>query len=481
MLKLSIVDANDYQGVVTKSEKWIANLVSTVGQWLIWESQQAGVTLYPPEEADIILVAHAGSVDWYPSVRRVLWKLKIEHQADKRGDRPYIIAGGMADTTPFTTLKIADAMAVGEGYTLVRKLLKEMIHTSLKLVDDWLTEYPHSLTRHQLAPLTFDQDRPWLLSQTVQSPLVSPDNYVDWDAPPPLRLPDNVVRLMGSRGCKLKCKFCAMSARTPFSFNPNDIHLLNQVKAMNRAGEKCLIVTNDITNLPYFHKIHRYGKLAHQSLTLNGVRKRENREAIIRMGLKIVRLGIEGLSERIRTAFGKPIGKEELIGVLADFHRLKRNSHLFYIVGVPWERQVDWDQHKEFYAELTRAIEWGICRIKYTSFLPDPPSPLARFLPAMNYMPRIRDFGRWTTDNYASRHMVAIKPRQEKSRIRDYAYALQVHRNVIKKMVSPDQNIDLAPTLEDAHRLPWEIIAWPSSVKVRWRAGETYKRFMDVN
>jgi hypothetical protein len=65
-------------------------------------------------------------------------------------------------------------------------------------------------------------------------------------------------------------------------------------------------------------------------------------------------------------------------------------------------------------------------------------------------------------------------------RIEDYATSYGVDKSVIAGLLSYDQTIDLAPDLEDAYRLPWEIITWPLPIEKRWRLGDSYKRTMGV-
>ena len=125
-------------------------------------------------------------------------------------------------------------------------------------------------------------------------------------------------------------------------------------------------------------------------------------------------------------------------------------------------------------------MRWGVCRIKYTSFVPDPPTPLARLLPAMEYTDRMAELKLWITRNAATRHSMSVWARQITARIDDYATSYGVSKDVITGLLRYDRTIDLAPTLEDAHRMPWEIIGWPLSIEKRWRLGESYKKVMGV-
>lgn len=41
-----------------------------------------------------------------------------------------------------------------------------------------------------------------------------------------------------------------------------------------------------------------------------------------------------------------------------------------------------------------------------------------------------------------------------------------------------DPTIDLAPTVEDAYYMPWEIIQWPLATAKRWHLSRSYMRYM---
>lgn len=474
MLRVAVLDAND------ESEAAISGTTSIVAHWLVWELGRAGVAPVPPAEADVILLAFAGGTDWGRVARRYLRRHKVQPDAHKRGGRPYVIAGGAAEATPLTTLQVADAVAVGEGFRFVRGLLSLIGHgCSAEVLREWVEAYPHALERCQVEALERDAVRPWLLAAPPVA-LATPDDYVPWDELPLVRGDDQVVRIIAEKGCWQKCKFCAVTYRQTNRQNPDAERVLGQIAALGRRGERVQLVTNDVTNLDYFRRVPDHGVLAQQSLTLAGLRDPATLEAVLRAKPRIIRIGVEGLSPRIRQAFGKPMAREELLAMLARLHDNKQQTHLFYIIGAPYEQEADWAEYRRFYAELALLIKWGVCRIKYTSFVPDPPTPLARFLPATQYVDRMDELKLWVTRNAATRHSMSVWARRLPSRIKDYAAAYGVSEPVIQGLLRYDQTVDLAPTLEDAARLPWEVIGWPLSMEKRWRLGESYKKVMGV-
>ena len=118
MLKIALVDANK------RANKKYAGIVSSiVGGWLVWEAKQKGIELLTERqaEADIILLAFAGAMDYLANGKSYLRRSKIEPDPHKRNRVPYIIAGGPVDASPFEAIQIADAFAVGEAYNFIRE------------------------------------------------------------------------------------------------------------------------------------------------------------------------------------------------------------------------------------------------------------------------------------------------------------------------------------------------------------------------
>lgn len=479
MYSFGIIDANETPRDI--GEGWIDSVTSIVGQWLKWEIEKRDLSLVEPQNADILFLVHAGAIDWTQNCRRYLKRAELEYRANNRVG-PYVIAGGAVDVMPFTALEIADALAIGEAYNFVRAILDKVeAGGRLDIIRQWIIDYDHAIERTQISDIKRDNVRPWLLHEQPDEPLATPDRDVDWDSPPPVRNPDGVTRIVGSKGCWLKCKFCATTYRQPFQKNEDEQRILHKVGRMTDMGERVQIVTNDVASLPYLDRVSDYGRLSNQSLTIKGVSEEKYLKAIIRAGLKVARFGVEGLSERIRTAFGKPISNDRLLSILRFFHTNKRNSHMFYIINVPYEREQDWLEFREFYDNLRRVVDWGVCRLKYTAFVPAPPAPLARFVSPLNYSYKMDTLKEWQGYNAASRHILNIWGRREKSTLVDWSDVLQVPPQTLQDFVSETETTDLAPTLEDAYRLPWEIIGWPQTVEQRWHLGEVYKQHMEAS
>lgn len=469
MLTVGLVDANEKAG-----REWAGIASSVIGGWLRWEAERVGLSFGSPATADVVLLVFAGALDYIENTARELRRVGIDPDSARRQGRPYIITGGPIDATPLTALSIADALAVGEAYAFIRMLFQMIVGgAAVEDIQAWVTEYPHAIERGQVAGLARDPRHPWLLAKTAPK-LARPDTYIDWGVPP-VRSDDKVVRVIGSKGCHFKCTFCATTYRQTYQRNENEGQVLGTLAALKKRGERVQIVSNDPLNLPYYRRIKT--RLDSQSFTVQEMQDADNRRAVIRAGIGIARFGVEGISERIRKAFAKPIANDELLAILAELHAHKVNTHMFFIVGAPYETTDDWQELREFYARLATTIRSGICRIKLTTFVNTPPAPLARYVPGLMYEQEQARFRDWVSGNAASRHLVYVRGRGGKTHLANVAEQLAVPVTVVTPLAA-SACVDLAPTLEEARRLTWEVVEWPLPVELRWRMGEVYRKKM---
>jgi radical SAM superfamily enzyme YgiQ (UPF0313 family) len=470
--KLALIDANEPTSGAYRADY----VASIVGYWLIHEAGQAHMKLTEPRAADIILLVHAGAINFVQAARRELRRHGIEPDAGKRAG-PYIIAGGAIASAPFTVMEIANAVAVGEGYAFVRELFRLVrAGASLAKIKQWIIAYPHALERSQLAGYRRDHARPWLLAPGSAGPIADPDGRIDWSVPP-IRSDDKVVQVMAAKGCPNKCKFCATSWEQHYQYREDGAYAVALLRQLKNAGERVRLVSNDPAALPWFPDIDIH--LDAQSFTFRALKSPAARAALMRSRPSSCRIGVEGLSYRQRVAYGKPIANDALLALLADVHGHKLDSHLFFIVCGPYETEADWQEYAEFYYRLSRAIVRGVCRVKYTTFTPAPPAPLARFVPGGELRRRPAQFKDWVARHSAGRHMFSIWPRGPKTVAEHTSDLLSAPPEFVRAWVNGPGCMDLAPSVEDACRLPWEVIKWPWSPESRWKAAGVYARAME--
>ncbi len=477
MLTIGLVDAN------ARANKKYAGIVSSVvGKWLTYELSQKGIVLVEPKTADIVLLAFAGAMDYIASAKTYLRREGIEPLSNKRKRAPYVIAGGPVDSSPFEAITIADAVAIGEGYTFIRGLA-DMVAGNAALADirRWIMEFPHALEREQIESLARDAERPWLLKDKPPV-LATPDTYIDWMGTPPIQADDKVVRVLGSKGCHLKCAFCATSYRQEYQMNPNGLAVERTVRALVAGGERVQILSNDPANLKFWPNIR--SKMASQSFTIMEMRDKALRDALKESGVGIARFGVEGVSERIRQSFGKKISNDELLDITGELHQSKLNTRWFMIMGAPFENDEDWDNFRGLHYRLARLLNHGVCQIKFTAFVPNPPAPLVRYLPSFRYNDNLKKHVAWLRDHAVSRHVMCYYGNQRPSQEKSIAEQLAISPVLVGRLADMAEDtgrpFDFFPSVDDAERAPWEMIGWPISAAQRWKIAGIYARRMST-
>lgn len=475
MLKLGIIDANsrasaDYDGLMP----------STVGGWLDWEIDKRHMEWTKPHEADVVFLCHSGAIDWRVSCRRALKRAGIMRSTTFREMKPYVITGGPIDAAPLTAISMSDAVMIGEAYVGVRMVLDAIDDDPSFDVEDletMLAGYLHAITARQAAHVKQDPGKPWLMLEPYDA-LACPDIEVDWSVPP-VKGDDGVVRVIGSKGCHKKCAFCATTYRQPYQVNPKGGRVVGTVKALQRQGERVQVISNDPADLPFFRKLT--GHMASQSFTIDELLDDDNRRMLIANKPGIARFGVEGISERIRRAFGKPVPDQAIIDLLAELHANKVKTHMFFIIGAPFETADDWEALRVFWRRVAReATLWGVCRWKFTAFMPAPPAPLSRFVGGGAYVRRQSAFKSWVVTNCAASHHVLIPGRTADSQWENVGEMLGLPMEYARHAWSKKKHtVDLAPTLEEFERMPAEIVTWPLDAARRYKVSEVYRKRME--
>lgn len=478
MLKLAIANAN-----TSKVDDWVdtLNLNTIVAGWLQYEMSKFSLGLVHPSEADVVFLVHSGEVDFRHHCQQALRQVGIQWDARKRNHKPYIITGGAVDASPLVALEIADALAVGEAYNFIRQLLP-IIKNNGDIADvrAFITEYPHAIERGQVEVFERDPANPHLLKDAPPI-LASPDPYIDWGDMPSFEGGDGVLRATASKGCHLKCAFCATTYRQIYQVSDNQDLLIQQMVDAKNARRGISLVTNDAAALPFYDKIVETKQLQFQSVTIKALRNPKILADVISGTQKLIRTGVEGLSERTRQAYGKPVSNAELVHIVSEFQKHKKNFRLFFIGGAPYETSEDWDDFGILLNELAQVVQWGRSQIKITAFNPQPPTPLVYFMPDMSYQRNYELFYanyKLKNDNI---HIMFMPPRVPKTRVRDVAHAFGVSILVASDWLHSQGTLDLAPTLDHAKRFPHEMIQWYLPVEKRWKLSRSYMKRMGVS
>ncbi len=475
VLKLAILDANQK----TTKDIETGTLSSVVGQWFKWEIENSGLSLSNPKEADVIFVVHSGVIQFVENVNGMLRHYGISSNVSSRGLSPYLITGGQIDVQPLTALRICNAVNIGEGYELVRLIMPYIKGGGdLKGLQQLVVDFPHAIEYTQTTSFSFDRDRPWLMTEEAPA-LATPSDLIDWWGVPLSISDDNVIRILTSKGCHGHCLFCATSWGQKYQYNPDWERLNRTIRQLSQRHMRYLLISNDPVALPYFTKLAGL-TLDSESVTLRELMKPEIFEKISKSRVKIIRIGVEGVSERIRQAVGKPIKHADLVDALVKLNNVYGyDSHMFFIAGLPGETEDDWLELRDLYKALAKKITYRLIRAKFTSFVSTPPAPLMRFVTSSAYNDRFETFYSWIIHNAANRHFLTIKPQMPKSLSRAISAMLYADREFIFNQIMAG-GVDMFPHISDLRRAPSELVGWKEPPELRWRAAETYKKRMGL-
>ncbi len=293
---------------------------------LKWWFVRHGGIITGPEDADLVCVSFCSprEVDVLKSARVV---------ASKHGLR--VLAGGCEAYTGSTYLAWADYLCVGEGY----ELLKELASAS--------------------DPMSILDDYGNVLGSA--DGLVTPDYHIPWGELPSVQTAQYAFYYLAGRGCRKKCKFCMTSWTQPHQTIPPA--LLDQAGNQVTGRTKLVYVTND----------DGLGDGAGSTTLKNFINSDRDKWPMV------TRLGIEGVTEKRRRSFAKPISDEEIAAAIIKAKRIRRQLELFFIVGFPDDPEPV--SAFEKIADLigTETARYPRVYMKFTWFEPCPHTPLANW------------------------------------------------------------------------------------------------------
>lgn len=327
-----------------------------------------------PTDADIILA----TVSSQQGVSELRGALRRTGNKTAR-----VIVGGGGAYAPAVFDGIADAVCVGEGARFMRTLLTDGYEAVMALPETWI---PGDARK------------------------VIPNEEFPWDVPP-LNHPDGTVRVFGSRGCRYKCLFCQTGWETSYRCNPDPARLQAQTDRLEQSGARVALITNDGAE----RHVCLHGQQEFLSVRLDNLMRML---PITRRTTKSVRIGVEGISERLRDAVGKPVPNTDLLNATFSLLANGVGVRWFFIPGLPGEIDDDYDDLRFLVRELHK-LPKGCAMMNFHSFIPQPATPLGVLPLVDDYWERFDEFRRWFFHGPGfTRHVQIVAPNQYKGRMR---------------------------------------------------------------
>lgn len=282
-----------------------------------------------------------------------------------------IVGGHPMQNNPRPCIPFADAICVGEGETWIRK--------ALTLLDE--TNDIKSLS---------------VLPGTIITSLWKPENDVpkaNFESPLPINPPylnrpntrSAAWYIEFARGCPFKCHYCELGHSVPY--RAYDTEYLKTVidQADTKITRKINPYAPDEASVPRYNELYEYlntkgynagfASMRVDSILKNMPNLKKN---------QLVRVGIDGLTEKTRFRVNKKITDEQIIEY---FKVMIEKGHvtfkMFMIIGYPWDTIEDFKQFETLMINIKnlRLAKNVSLRIKWTPFIPQPCTPLANAIP----------------------------------------------------------------------------------------------------
>jgi len=337
--------------------------------WLRWEIETrhtSSLEIIADGQADVLL-ASVQSQQVLPQLKTALKRSPVR--------APVIAIGGPGAYAPVVFGDVADMACVGEGRQWVGALASGGIEAAQALECTW---------------------RPGRTD-------VVPATEFPWDSPP-AKMQDGTCRVWWSRGCRRKCLFCQTGWESTYRKRSDTETAEAHGRTLAQRGERVVYVTNDHSDLT--PTAVRYD--THGSVTFDGLRAMLSQGGLSH--LRNVRVGVEGISERLRMFVRKPIEAQALVDVTADALHAGVNMVWFLIVGLPTETERDYDELRETIMAIKRRCRRGLVRLAFHGFLPHPAAPLSCLPLCDDYWERFDEFRRWFFNGPGATARVQIVP-----------------------------------------------------------------------
>jgi hypothetical protein len=351
-MRIAVIDGLYWPNTVT----WGAG-----AQLVRWWLTQRGCEICDIGSADVVLM-RLESPDAYDIAARARKKIAAP-----------LIVGGPCSQAPAAIADHCDAVICGD----FRRALSTLLEGGLQAMMDLDCVY---------AP--------------EQSRRVIPDQSFPWDAPP-MRNDDRRAQIVLSRGCRRRCAFCSIG----WCYDYMECDRATALGHIEATPHPIQYVTNDLAAISYSDDLPAVQ--AASSMSVAAVRR-----SSANAPPKMVRLGIEGPSERMRRAVGKPIGHDILIDTAINLSQSGRNLRFFIIAGLPGSELADYAELLDVVAQWVRYTERGTLWVSATAFVPMAGTPLGRERRNEEYYDHVEEMIQRYLALYWCRRIKFLRPRK---------------------------------------------------------------------
>jgi len=362
-------------------------------RYLAWDLARNGEDEYPLPDADTVLVTCTSPID-----ADYIKRLRAKYPCKA------IIVGGAGSTSPYSLGVDSDAVCVGDGQKFIQTLCNEGLDAAKQLPNAWV--------HGDLRRVEVDQGFPWDM--------------------PPIQAEDGAYRLWCGRGCKNKCAFCQTAWAHTYSEHPDPDSLVLAAQALLQRGKRINYLSNDPAQHSFFARLP---PVDHGSYSVRFLAKHGLPHA------RQIRLGVEGVSARLRAAVGKPISDDDLVGCTSWLNAHGKGVRWFMIAGLPGETSDDWLALRGVIKRWKEMTPKGVLGISFTAWCPDPATPIATLPIVDDYWQHFTEFKEWFFSGVGwSNRIKLMMPQQPESRMRKAELAMGLPEGTLREGGDPGPN-----------------------------------------
>ncbi|MFA5140102.1 MAG: radical SAM protein [Elusimicrobiota bacterium] len=342
--------------------------------------------IYHIPEKDVYL--HYVTTPEFSEIERIVADLR------KVYPRAMHLAGGPhINIFPQESLRVFDAIGVGEGEEIIKAMIRDILSSTLKKVYEAkghvdLNAYPFPLRKY--LPKTAITDIGLLSKKEYQLPGTS---------------------VLFSRGCPFSCHFCSNQYRGPTRFRSPE-RIIEEIEYLKREyGIQALLLKDD-QGIPVQKEIAR---AAIEAIAKTGVKWRAQSRAngvhteIVRLakaaGCTEVAVAVESVSQKSLDIMNKKIDLQKAKDYLQTLKREGLDVKLLLILGLPGEPRDIAQKTIEFIEETgPTCVSLSIlCPIPGSEIYRNPSRFGMRINPEVSFDKYLFAFGRFDGDEHAPR------------------------------------------------------------------------------